>query len=62
MTEDAFIFFGRLNDGADGASQLRQELATLATYYQQESIGFSLGVGELISSYDIGVVTAEQAS
>lgn len=53
VSEDSAVFYGPLKDGDQDwyLRALRTQLANLATYYRQEAIGLSVGVSELVESW-----------
>jgi hypothetical protein len=50
VKEDAFIVYANDVDDA-GVEFLRNRLETLATKFRQDAIGLSVGVGELVASF-----------
>jgi hypothetical protein len=57
VSEDSLFYYGPVKDGAD-LGKLRTDLSILATYYDQEAIGMSVGESELVSSFQVTGVAA----
>lgn len=49
--EQAMIYYGPVSELVD-LDRLRVGLSNLATYYQQDGIGLSVGESELVESFD----------